>query len=283
MSLFCRFLIGFSLAAFVACQYWCSVMFNVKIVGRANAMAAGWGSTGSWASLILMPVIFECAKKSIDTFAAWRYMMWVPGILQMIVGFSVLTWAQDMPDGSYQLLRKNLEISRPRGFKLLWTGISNHRLWLLLWVCSFSSGVELTMQNILIPYLTDQFSISMYNAGILVCILLPLNALSRMLGGYISDVIGSTSGMRGRLTVLWLSQSVAGILVVLLGLSYASFPLTVILLGALSVFVMAAQGATFGIVPFVSKRALGVVNGFVGAGGNVGSALLQVMLFSGGT
>lgn len=43
----------------------------------------------------------------------------------------------------------------------------------------------------------------------------------------------------------------------------------------------AACGATYGVVPFVSQRALGVVCGMVGAGGNAGSAivsLLQILL-----
>ncbi len=37
-----------------------------------------------------------------------------------------------------------------------------------------------------------------------------------------------------------------------------------------------ACGALFSVVPFVSKRALGLVCGFVGAGGNTGSAITQV-------
>lgn len=39
-----RLFIGFSLATFVACQFWCTSMFNTKVVGAANALAAGWVS-----------------------------------------------------------------------------------------------------------------------------------------------------------------------------------------------------------------------------------------------
>jgi nitrate/nitrite transporter NarK len=41
-----RMFIGFSLAVFVACQFWCTSLFNTKIVGTANAVAAGWVSSG---------------------------------------------------------------------------------------------------------------------------------------------------------------------------------------------------------------------------------------------
>lgn len=258
-------------------------MFNVRIVGQANAMSAGWGSIGSWSSYVFMPLLLEHAKKSIDPFAAWRYIMCIPGVLHIVVGYSIIKWGQDIPDGSYYLLRKQLQISRPGVLKLLWTGVSNYRLWLLLWMYTFSAGFERTLQNIIIPHLTEQFSIGVHNAGILMCFFLGLNAISRILGGYLSDVVGSSSGMRGRLTVLWLTQSISGIIMVLMGFSYASFPPVVMLLGALCVFLMAAQGATFGIVPFVSKRALGVVNGFVGAGGNVGAVLLHLSFGSGDT
>jgi nitrate/nitrite transporter NarK len=36
-----RFAIGFGLAVFVTCQFWTSCMFNVRIVGTANATTGG--------------------------------------------------------------------------------------------------------------------------------------------------------------------------------------------------------------------------------------------------
>uniref|UniRef100_A0A2P2LJT0 Nitrate transporter n=2 Tax=Rhizophora mucronata TaxID=61149 RepID=A0A2P2LJT0_RHIMU len=50
---------------------------------------------------------------------------------------------------------------------------------------------------------------------------------------------------------------------------------------AFSVFVQAASGLTFGVVPFVSKRSLGVIAGMTGCGGTVGAVVTQLLLFSG--
>lgn len=49
-----------------------------------------------------------------------------------------------------------------------------------------------------------------------------------------------------------------------------------------SVAVQMAEGLTFGIVPQVSRPALGVVNGMVGAGGNAGSVITLWLYFKGG-
>jgi len=54
-----RLFIGFSLATFVACQFWCTSMFNTKVVGTANALAAGWvslcgGRGGGWQSQLVV-------------------------------------------------------------------------------------------------------------------------------------------------------------------------------------------------------------------------------------
>ena len=49
-----------------------------------------------------------------------------------------------------------------------------------------------------------------------------------------------------------------------------------------SLLVQSSEGATYGVVPFVSKRSMGVVSGVVGAGGNTGSVITQALFFSGG-
>jgi nitrate/nitrite transporter NarK len=51
---------------------------------------------------------------------------------------------------------------------------------------------------------------------------------------------------------------------------------TICFLMAFSLFVKSSAGATFSIVPFVSRRALGAVSGLVGAGGDFGGVLTQV-------
>ena len=46
-----------------------------------------------------------------------------------------------------------------------------------------------------------------------------------------------------------------------------------------SFFVQISEGATYGIVPFINKKALGTVAGLVGAGGNAGAGSQQVSFF----
>merc|ERR1719238_1734865 len=48
---------------------------------------------------------------------------------------------------------------------------------------------------------------------------------------------------------------------------------TFIVMIAFSIFVQMAEGLHFGIVPYISRPALGVVSGMVGAGGNFGGVM----------
>jgi len=57
--------------------------------------------------------------------------------------------------------------------------------------------------------------------------------------------------------------------------------LVVFIMFLFSVAVQMAEGLTFGVVPYVSRPALGVVSGMVGAGGNLGAVIATSLFFKG--
>lgn len=50
-----RFFVGILGATFVPCQVWCTGFFDKNCVGRANALAAGWGNAGGGITYFVMP------------------------------------------------------------------------------------------------------------------------------------------------------------------------------------------------------------------------------------
>ena len=77
-------------------------------------------------------------------------------------------------------------------------------------------------------------------------------------------------GLRGRVMFLFVVLLGEGIMLIL----FSQMAVLILAVGAMivfSLFVQMSEGATFGIVPFINRKALGAVAGIVGAGGNAGA------------
>lgn len=262
-----RLAIGVIGASFVITQYHTSVMFAPNVVGTANATTAGWGNLGGGVTQMVMPLILAgIIGLGIGEALGWRLAMVVPGIALLFMGIAYYRLTEDTPDGSHRLPQADgadrkgafLEVAR------------DHRVWVLFLVYGACFGVELTMHNIAALYYHDRFGLSVAAAGLIAGLFGLMNLFARTLGGVFSDRIGQHFGLRGRTLFL-------GIVLLMEGIALAVFSQMAVLFAAVSsmlvfsLFVQMSEGATFSVVPFVNRRALGVVAGIVGAGGNAGA------------
>ena len=267
-----RLAIGMIGASFVITQYHMSVMFAADVVGTANATTAGWGNLGGGVTQVAMPLVLAAVLWfGVDEFLGWRIAMVVPGVALLLMGMAYYKFTEDTPFGNYAELRKENRVRPASQAKQAFRkAIADYRVWVLFLAYGACFGVELTINNIAALYFHDRFELSVGAAGLAASLFGLMNLFARPLGGIIGDKAGIRFGLRGRTLLL-------GIVLVAEGAALLVFAnmntllLAICAMLVFSLFVQMAEGATFSVVPFINRRALGSVSGIVGAGGNAGA------------
>lgn len=265
---FWRLCIGAIGASFVITQFHTSVMFAPNVVGVANATAAGWGNAGGGATQALMPLLLAAIVSfGVEQALGWRVAMFAPGVLMLVMAAAYYRWTQDSPAGDVAKRRRPTDA---KAWDAFLAAARDYRVWLLFITYGACFGVELTIHNLAALYFVDRFGLNVTTAGLYVGCFGLLALFARSLGGLTSDRIAHERGLDGRVTLLFALIFVEGVgLIAFSRMDDAVYALATMLIFGL--FTHMACGATYALVPFVNRKALGGVAGIVGAGGNVGA------------
>jgi NNP family nitrate/nitrite transporter-like MFS transporter len=279
--LFFRLLIGVIGASFVVTQYHTSVFFAPNTVGTANATSAGWGNAGGGVTQSTMPwVLAALVAMGFSQGSAWRVSMIVPGMLMLVVAACYWRFTQDCPQGNYRDLRKRgivWEAGKKGGWAVFRQAMGNYRSWMLFVTYGACFGTELFVHGVAASYYVDHYELSLQSAGMAAGSFGLLALFARAIGGLASDRLARKQGLDARTRLLFALMIGEG-----LGLLWFSGTRTgsqaIVATIAFGLFTHMACGATYALVPFIDRKALGGVAGIVGAGGNVGAVAAGVLL-----
>ncbi|MCX4145081.1 MULTISPECIES: MFS transporter [Paraburkholderia] len=272
--LLCRLCIGAVGACFVISQYHTSMMFAPNVVGTANAATAGWGNTGAGAAQALVPLLLAAVMAlGAAQSSAWRLALMVPGLAMPVMAIFYWRFTQDCPQGNFAELRSRgiaIEGGKKGGWASFRAACTNYRVWMLFTTYAACFGVEVFIHNVAAIYYVDHFHLSLKAAGMAAGSFGLLALFARALGGWLSDKAAARRGLDVRATLLFVL--IVGEGFGLMGFAHAdSMVPAVIAMLVFGLFTHMACGATYALVPFIDRKALGGVAGVIGAGGNVGA------------
>ena len=298
-----RVLVGVIGASFVITQYHTSVMFAPNVVGTANATTAGWGNLGGGVTQLVMPIALGILTVGayvpftniqllpglgLSDAAGWRVAMVGTGVLCALMGVAYYFLTQDAPEGNFRDLRAAGRLAPTTSVKGSFAAAARDpRVWALFAIYGACFGIELTVNNVLALYFVDYFEFfrsgtavqAVQWAGAAAMLFGLMNIFARTLGGLFGDLFGRRWGLSGRVRWLFLALFGEGLALMLFS-QMSALSMAIPALVVFSLFVQMSEGATYSVVPFINRQALGSVAGIVGAGGNAG-AVAAGFLFKG--
>jgi NNP family nitrate/nitrite transporter-like MFS transporter len=293
-----RFGVSLAGASFVLTQLWTTAMFDLTVVGIANATSAGWGNLGGGVSQLLNSAIFAALKEAgVTNDQAWRRTLcWSPAVI-FSLGVCTFLFTDDCPFGNFSQLKKkqdkkDAEASEAEALKtggepgsVAWSSLyeaaTTWQTWVMHLSYCFSFGVELVVNGNITSYFQETYGMTQSEAGMIGSIFGFLNIFARSLGGWMSDLFSARWGLRGRLWALFimdLGMAICLIVFSTISRDTAGIGGMIVNLVFWSILTNMTEGGTFGVVPYVIPTAIGGVAGITGAGGNVGALLGNAMM-----
>ncbi|KAK1603881.1 hypothetical protein QYE76_027554 [Lolium multiflorum] len=275
-----RFLTGFSLATFVACQNWIRTMFNRNTIFAINGCFAGRGNMGGGATQFFIPLFMHPIKIcGATTFVAWRIAYFMPGMMHIVMGILVLILRQDLLDGNFLRLRNDIDTKKYSISKVLLDAATNYRTWVFVLLYGYCMGVELNADNILLEYYFDHFHLDLSTTCTIAASFIMANIIAHPMAGYLSDLGSNYFGIHARLSNICILQTAGSAFCLWLGRASA-LPASIT---AMVLFSICAQAAAcvviFGLAPFVFWPSLGIISGMTSHGSNFGAGLMQLLFF----
>ncbi|MDR3374368.1 MAG: NarK family nitrate/nitrite MFS transporter [Ancalomicrobiaceae bacterium] len=143
----------------------------------------------------------------------------------------------------------------------------------LMYMVTF--GGELAVVSMLPLFFKDTFGLTLAGAGLVAGVFGGTNFFARPMGGWLGDKIG-----RRPVLIMVLVGVAVGYLAMSTMSAGSSLMLAIAATVGCSMFVNAANGAVYGVIPIIKRRLTGQIAGLAGAFGNVGGVVYLTLLSS---
>jgi NNP family nitrate/nitrite transporter-like MFS transporter len=262
-------------STFVVNQVWNTIMFSREVVGTANATAGGWGNLGGGLTQTLMPLLYRFFHDGLglELHYAWRASMLVPPAIFLTLACWIFFCCQDTTAGKFDVAI--LGKTQKAGPMTYLSVLKDYRVVLMMFQYSACFGCELVLNNTLATHFVDYFGVDIVAAGALAMSFGGMNLFARSLGGILSDGLNKRFAMPGRLWAHFISLVGQAIFLFLFGCvtSDMGWPVALVCLCILSIFVNMAEGTSYAIVPYMIPQEVPVVSAMVGAAGTFGALI----------